>query len=338
MRGWCEGMGMIFIDTNVLYELIGLSNNSKVNHDELQKFINDRNDVYLPYAVIAEILVKNRDSNETLVKIIEYIIKSKFNFSIDWLSDLMGKGNIPNYLAKIKVQVNELFKEKIEVESDMLIFFLSIVKLYVGFMFCCVFNVPLDEGMSLVRDIILFDNEEVNGKLRLKNAYDENPQKYVANIFNQYVNEFVDKWVDALNEKYPADKGIKKFTKKVNEYKDVRQQPLLILSLLEGKEWFDNEDGCLTKDNITKEVRNFIWNVLGNKTTNKYVADYSLRLLDTWRISGNKFKKNDILDMIILLNLSQPNSKIIVFDENSYDFLKELNHPSIMLIDRFYQR
>ena len=65
-------------------------------------------------------------------------------------------------------------------------------------------------------------------------------------------------------------------------------------------------------------------------------VDYMGRLFIKWTTNGNKYEKNDIMDMMILRALDMDNSVLITFDKSMQDFIFDINHLSRTYIERYY--
>ena len=348
-------MGKLFIDTQVLYELLGFDSNLKVKSTRaLSEYIMNRKDVFITSTVISEILVKQRNCEEKVMQILEFVSNPHFHIvntpvlgfdCTSFISRFSTTTKNELDVDKINEQIGkEVLRSKADYEAEFIEFFVAMAKLYLGLLTCFYIPIQLVEGMRLFQTAIYMQNNLDNIKTELFDSYNADPQKYVQTVFNDSMNTFLSLITGALEDRIKEkthNSNMRKYVKKVKEYQN-EQQPLKILKFVETKDFieaeFSTDDVVEQKNEILNEIRSKIEEILLNKVGNAYFSEYAMMLFDKWRTSGNKFMKNDISDMIILMSLWEPDSEIITFDDKSYDFLAAKGHPSIALIDRFYSR
>jgi len=133
-------MKKIFLDTNVLYELIGLSLNKKVRHEELKTFIAETDaEICVTTAVISEILIHNRHDDDKLISILKFIgnarikkIKSHyiaFPCDID-IFNLDNEQLIKSKMSNFKFVIDEIMWNKSTNETNLMILLFKIIAMY----------------------------------------------------------------------------------------------------------------------------------------------------------------------------------------------------------------
>jgi len=189
-------------------------------------------------------------------------------------------------------------------------------------------------GVKILADMMACDN---NFHPILDAYHDQQEAALTRNLFSFLIQKVIELGFDFYENDFFSVKTREK-DKLFNEcklnYEKYKDQPLRLLKWLK-KSLLANQNNCNTK---STELLKCILSPLQTHNLGKYYVSYIERLINKWDKSGNKFQKNDICDMIIIMSLNEDSSEIIVFDDNSYDFLKEINHPSINTIKKFYSR
>lgn len=351
-------MCKVFVDTNVLYELLGINHNCKVNTEHFNEYINSLDKVYIPSVSIGEILVHFRNDDSKLIEILKFIGDSKFEvvkskyFSFDGHYDMFNLTNeimIQSNLKNFKLVIDKFLEIKVNEESDFMLLFYKISTLHIICLVIHLFEDNLQEQLILLRyfkeviDIRIAINSQIFSEC-LTEGYKNNKEAIAArhsfDVSLIMSIEFIIYSLEHLHEyrgkvlSLKHKKLLKKFKKFFNE--NAKKQPLKILNWLE-KKYIEEKSGTENYDKLEVYTDMFKDILKSHKISNYYV-DYIERMFNKWRVSGNKLEKNDIWDMVVLMSLDDPNSILIVFDDNNYEFLKEKVHKSIEIIDMFYNK
>lgn len=331
----------VFFDTNAIYEYLEIDHNSKVNKEDFLKYIDTISKIHLPTAAILELLVKYRNNDEMLIKILTSISSSKFAiYPTKYLAiksdfaifKLKTESDITRNMVKIKEQINEFLRAKIADEAKFMLMFYKIISLIIVSL---VIQLLIDDDAERINALgqltaaqkIFY---EVSNQLFhefLTDAYNDNDEKNMAkSLFDFQVMQnvsFIFYYFEDYNLSEDKKKRLGKLIKKFNE---VRNQPIKVIKQLEsaykGEKWYlDQFQYVLKQHNIST----YYWQFIDAK-------------IQKWCLDGNKLRKNDIIDMIILTTLDEPDSILITFDDGSYGFLKDKKHKSVEIIDLFYNQ
>ena len=355
-------MSKLYLDTNVLYQLLGFSKNSRVKSQEaLKQFIFNSEVVYLPSVVVCEILVKYKNNADKLQKILHLINNPPFkivnsghcriNLELPLFS-LVDVNQIKLNLLQISTEIHILLGSKVFYEVFFTRLFLRVAKIYVAFLICVKFyGSNFIEPFALCKDIITYNDTEDTEKAMLWDLFvvyltkdAKGHDEYLRKVFSKDISLFVEIITSALEERSADKKDIRVFLSSIEDFIE-EEQPLKILRKLEKMKYLDkpertddeNEDERrITEKDINKQVREYMLSVLTKNGNSVHFAQYTMMMLDQWRDGGNKFDKNNVGDMIILTSLDDPDSEMLLFDDNSYNYLQTIAHPSTVLIDRFY--
>jgi len=136
------------------------------------------------------------------------------------------------------------------------------------------------------------------------------------------VEDLSDKSMQSLEQRYCESKNVIK----IEKYSDHIAR---YISLLDKTE----------HNNPSEFIKSVYITLLNDRKVKQIQIEYMLGLLVKLG-EGNprKFRKNDILDLIILTCLDQPENILISFDEDVQDFLIEKKHISIKIIENYYSR
>ncbi len=344
-------MNKLFIDTNVLYEVLGYTRNEKVNHNELISLINSSEIIYLSSAVIAEILVRYRNNDEKLIDVLSVIGDNRFKktqskymvfpYELD-MFNLTDKNVIRANLDHFKKQIDVIMSVKATVEMEFMNMFIAMIEITIATILIWIFETEEERKCRLLRFYkefiliqkdVLFDNTEKN---MLYEAYKKNQEHdFCKSIFDYRLNYLFDNWVSLLEEANPCffSNIDAKMAKKLNKKIEVNKvQPSLMIQWLESR--IPDSQQCL----IREEIRELLSMNLYDHNISPIYVEYFIMLYDRICQNGNKFLKNDICDMLILMSLDVPDAEILLFDENSYKFLKSIKSSSVSFIDKYYSK
>lgn len=351
-------MCKVYLDTNVLYELLDINHNQKLDKDALLRYINSLDKIYLPSVVISEILIHYRDDDDMLIKILKFIGDSKYeivmskylSFSGNYdMFNLTDESLIRKYLPNFKRVINGLLETKIREESSFMLLFYKISVLHMIWLICKLFSDDQEQELKFLSFFkeglnIFIAVYDMTFNEALTQGYAYNDEIHLAkSAFSVSSKMSIDFIIYALENLHNyTNKELssehKKLLKKLKRYfnEKANEQPLKVMNWLEKK--YTTESIENAESEKIETFTEMFKTQLSSHGINEYYVDYIMRMFNRWRCEGNKFEKNDIWDMVVLTSLEDPGSILVVFDDNSYDFLKEKGHRSIEIIDMFYKR
>ncbi len=329
----------IYLDANAFYtyygrEKLGMSANTKLNHEKFVKQMDIAAHKVLPTSVLIEMAVYLRDDYNKWLDIQKFILIKDFQFvHTGTVKSLSDSDIYPLLLAIDKVShkhlVDNYVKVKIDEEASNIYILLTIIMMEY---FRSIMNEKY--GQSADEDWVLFF-KAVENNLRkqfiellssaLAMGYqNRNEQRFFTDIFLLLLSEFYVhlQYVEQLYWRKRTLKGIdvqippdafEKIRQQIQEKGEKEAQ--MVSQKLTNDPWITSG---LHKDGIKKSL------LQGGYSDIQ--ADYFLHLFDIWSIKadspapGAKFKKrkkNDIYDLFFLGCLEQE-SKMYDFFKNTF--------------------
>ncbi|MCK9471392.1 MAG: hypothetical protein WC006_06125 [Bacilli bacterium] len=345
----------IFIDTNIVYLLVGYSENKKVNISKIEEIINN-NSIFVSIHTIFEMLNNNHFSPK---------IKEYYELLLQKCSNVnfCSRSDIDKYFdAKKLKDFESLTNEEIETSRIELSNYFSIHYAYdISFTLILAFSPYINFLLQLkgsVRNIERYDEckrliENISNKLKneIKNillhefkslsvnkSFCEKEIKKISkrillnliNSFVPYMNIYI-KEIESISSYYEIIKDIKKWNKSINKEK-------LLENELYNSEDIDNLN--YYKKNYSKEIVDyhdkFISNIIVNVQINHPSYDYEKEYIENFIYSMFQgefaIKSNNIMDKHIVDTFLYSNSieYFITLDENQIKILNHSNEPRII--------
>lgn len=366
-------MSIVF-DANAFYayygrEKLGLDSIAMIDEDKFIKEMNDIEKKYIATSSFIEILVRFKDEEKKLYRILKFIKQKKiglFNnvmnetnyFSQKNFKHLLDNLN-PSYLQKVAFLKIE---SKVYLESNYTI-------LFILFILC---SILLSEKNKIEITNYLLNNQKFDD-LEAENKKDKIREILVTDFLERFFVSNIKKLTDELSQiikdGYENGKVTSKYKNKVMEILEVYL--LVFKNYIDGLNSIENNDF----DFISAIDKNYQL-LLDNKKNNHIIQMYSNmlknekfdflsfeneinkrvkktlspsqtnyitnNLLKSWLENGAQIKKNDIYDTLLLsiLDKSLISSKgknlfLITFDKKIIKFIKNINISNWKFINKY---
>lgn len=322
----------IVLDTQMIYHLSGISVNGLIDENKLKRILKD-NTCYATSLSAIEIVSHFRNDLTLMRTALSPIFEKKY-----LSSKLILRDNILNiddlrslYLAPFPYNfgpiIEKIFLKKIQLESENLRFFLYLLLLAAILVIEDSENI---DRLSLYKYFLMSKVDNILESLKsiLKTGYDNDTvQQSMRNgFFNIYKKMFFSLLLfkhyhmnmDLINN-IPEDD----FEKIIQS--ELESDPLYYrmkfyednpISLLDKKSYKENLVGFL---DVTLST------ILNLKIPNKVNVDFILYKMSKILFESSVFKKNDIIDMLIIsTKVIEENMSILTIDKNSYKFLLKI--------------
>lgn len=366
-------MNIVF-DANAFYayygrEKLGLDPITMIDEDKFIKEMNDIEKKYIATSSFIEILVRFKDEEKKLYRILKFIKQKNiglFNnvmnetnyFSQKNFKHLLDNLN-PSYLQKVAYLKIE---SKVYLESNYTIVFIL-------FILC---SILLSEKNKIEVTNYLLNNQKFDD-LETENKKDKIREILVTDFLERFFVSNIKKLTDEISEiikdGYENGKVASKYKNKVMEILEVYL--LIFKNYIDGLNSIENNDfdfiSAIDKNyqlllnnkknnhiirmysNMLKnekfdflsfenEINKIVKKTLSSSQTN-YITN---KLLKSWLENGAKIEKNDIYDTLLLsiLDKSLISSKgknlfLITFDKKIIEFIKNINISNWEFINKY---
>ena len=344
----------IVIDTQILYHISGISINYKIDDVALNKVMQE-NEIYLTSTSIMEAVVKFRNDLDMIKKALKPqldpagVLQSKVILR-DNIVPVMKLRKIyyAGKLKYVKDEIYDIFLDKIKLEAENARFFLYL--LIISFMFLLEEDAEENDDaiirLKIYRDQLLDKAQPIYDQF-----YNTLLQGYMNDDVEAVIKEEFGKQFQFYSELFIAMQvcGLNQRELEVLEEEQIHK---LIEEKMESNKLYKRiERGLRSQQENPMEVFNYreyqqkldylmetyLNLYFSMKVKNKVYRDFISYKIGKFLFDNAKFKKNDILDMIIMGTLDiDPeinNLHIITVDKANVQFLRSINHPSVSLIE-----
>lgn len=350
----------IVLDTNAFYTFIGEetlnipTRNHKIKRNAFETLIsNPNNEIAISSVTIYEFLVKFRDDIQVIRDVLLFInnniekiyIDPTLPFDVDDLHELII---LPD--SSLSAKICGYMEKKIDVEASFSSFFLGIlVAQYTETYLKTNSDIQTQQVFMVYQQRFPIHVRATKDAfvLALRNGYaQQDAEVVVKNQFNEIIYEFLVSWVSFLElVKVHPDPEITENELHERFEKLNRENPNL--KKIHNKK--NDRDNNSLNAWIAKFCRDFSSGndqqfvsmykaALKNKRIQIIQIDYMEWIMFKMGQKGAKFKKNDILDMLIAIVLKDIDTVLISFDENMQDFIVSIGHISKSYIEQVYDR
>ena len=338
----------IFLDTNALYSYMGINQNPRVNQPEFLTLLeNPDNSVVLNSSSIYEFLVRF-SGNLQRVRSGLLFIEEHIDQIYNPLADLrMKSGEIGDLLAlsntNLKHKIKTYRSARIKVEADY-------ATLFLVFALHCVTAAYMEKVRFFEESFVHFyadkmveSQNEIREELSraISNGYlSGDPKGALRDAFNLIWSRKIYEWVNLI-EFLRCDPSPDLTKAEVDaEATRIRSQTRDIKKIIKYTDnigqWVRELDFKLRVATLI-DISNAYRSIMLTKGIHKVQIDYMDFIIVKLGLRGAKFQKNDILDMIIVSVLDEPESILISFDDAIRDFISEMGHISSQYINQVYQ-
>ena len=338
-------MEKVILDTNILYSLVGISPNTKVNSDLSTKY-----ELWTTTAVLIEGIVKHRKDLTSIHQLLTPIIKEEIKLISVGFTPLPNDSINQLYRAAAIEDVTKCISDivdlKIGKEAECLrfIFIIAILGIFevlketegYGFEKLKKDSLQLQLTEALIKGNEQFFLDYLEEKIR--EGYDAgDEQRMVLLAFNEllliYLNVFhfnyhqIDCGIFNNSKTSEETAVIANLTKNLSQdelYKKIQKHldnPILVVSKKRLNDKIDSyllsiSNGLSTEENLTQ-----------------HAIDFLMRKLEKAFKEKTKIRKNDVFDFLQVFALSLPGYKILTLDKAFISMLESVDHDSWSLIN-----
>lgn len=326
-------MERIIIDTNILYSLVGLYENEKVNNSTIKN-----NELSVTTSSIAEVIVKHHDSLESIKKCIAPIINQEYELiNIGYApieNEYFYRINNASHINEVTDIIDVIKKQKIQIEAEFLRFILIIV-------ISGMYEVIREEGykfndtnndqaqLRLVQSLL-----ESNSDLILNYFKNKISNGYIIGKVQQETKQAFQEMISVLLEVFNINYHMVKVGSIYNSQDDdsiARLTNSIATDDFKSKinKYSENPVSYISKKKNNTILKNFINSMKvglsDSDKLNEYSLEYILKKIENAFVCGSKIQKNDIFDSLITISLAltDKKTKIATLDK---DFIKYLEH------------
>ncbi len=344
----------IVIDTQILYHISGISINNKIEDAALNKVIQE-NEIYLTSTSIMEAVVKFRNDLDMMKKALkpqldaDGILQSKVILR-DQIIPVMKLRKIyyAGRLKYVKDDIYDIFVKKIKLEAENARFFLYL--LIISFMF--LLEKDTEDSDDTIARLNIYKDQLLE---KAQPIYDQ----FYNTLFQGYMNDDVEtvikeefgKQFQFFSELFIAMQVCGLNQRELEGFEEKQVHNLIKEKMESNKLYKRIERGIRSQQENPMEVFNYreyqqkldylmetyFKLYFSIKVKNKIYRDFISYKIGKFLFDNAKFKKNDILDMIIMgtidLEAETNNLHIITIDKANVQFLRSINHPSVSLIE-----
>lgn len=335
-------MERIIIDTNILYSIVGVSENEKVTNSKLGE-----RKLSITTASLIEVIVKYRDDIDTIKRCLVPIVNETIELISIGHAPLSTEHikNLANSNSQSDVQsiIDEQLELKVLKEAEFLRFVLIIV--FSGMIQALredgySFDDPVKSNQQLfmVKSLLMGNEDFMLSyfKDKIVEGYKKNDEQKVVleafheklicllNVFNFNFHQVKTGALPINGQDLDSDKAQllnasltnDNFDKKIARF---ASNPIEIVSKRKNHELFDSflhemNDGLMDLDSLTTDTLNFVMLKIESSYKNKA-----------------KIRKNDAFDFLISFSLGMPESKIVTLDKAFAKSLEKIDSDSYKL-------
>lgn len=332
----------VVLDTQLIYHLAGIFVNQDIDNTELEKILAS-NECCVSSLSIVEIVSRFSENRSEIKKALKPLFDRAFNLisiGVNNTDNMITKDDINRiYYTPDSEDLSELLKnikvKKINYEAETLRFFLYLLllasirliedqdnsdrlDLYEHYL-----QEEMPEVLSSFRDTLLtgYNNNEIDKVIKPK----------FTSVFIEHHNFILFLKYLAMNQRRCIKKiKISKILDTMKNdplyIKDSEESPILILKKV---------DNANLNKYLSSDLSAFFNQTISNESNIEFIN----LILEKLLIRGAKFKKNDIIDMLILNNISLNQTNVLTIDEASFKYLIRVGHQqSVQMIQAIFPR
>lgn len=337
-------MDNVIIDTNILYSVVGLSQNNKVSSDLTSKFT-----LWTTTVTLIEAITKYRNDLTSLKQILTPIL----NESIKLISighaplsnEVIAKIANANSIASISKDINDVIGLKINREAEFLrwIFVIVIAGLFdvlkksEGYSFTSIEKENIQ--LYLVKSLLEGNEAFVLNyfKDKIQEGYNTgNEQKVVLEAFHEMLLSSLNVFhfnYHQIKTGVISEKGVSNDQKDISELKESLSKDDFFMKI---KKHTDNPLSLLSKKKLHKFIDTYLSAIknglIDEKNLTEAAIDFLILKIENGFKQESKIRKNDIFDFLQIFSLGLSGYKIITLDKGFIKLLKDVDKNSWDLI------
>jgi len=337
-------MDKVIIDTNILYSVVGLSQNNKVSSDLASKYA-----LWTTTVTLIEAITKYRSDLNSLKQVLTPILSESIKLiSIGHAplsNKVISKIVEANSITSISREINDVVELKINREAEFLRWIFVIV-------IAGLFDVlKTSDGYSFT------DVEKNNIQLYLVKSLLESNEAFVLDYFKDKIQEgyntgneqkvvleaFHEMLLSSLNIfhfNYHQVKtgvihttGISKDEKDITKLKESLSNDKFFMKI---RKHIDNPLSLLSKKKLHEPIDRYLSTIKNGlkdeKNLTESAIDFLILKIESGFKNQAKIRKNDIFDFLQIFSLGLSGYKIITLDKSFINLLKDVDKNSWDLI------
>lgn len=342
----------VILDTNAFYSYIGEeklgfpSKNGRVKRVEFDHFLSiSSNSIEISTITVYESLIHFRHNPKAIRLICNFILEKIdeiYFFEYLQIQKPELKQLLQNNDEQLLVEIDRLLAIKIQVEANFTATFIGFILLQ--FLISYIVNekkLEFDPKKWLVlNEVLLTHITSIRRDLftDYRNGYEKNDiERIIKHSFNHYlINEIIPLFLFLETDNIEGDFSKEVFIERLNKF---LTETLVGKSIIESQQ---NINRFISKYNKranylpSNELVEIINQIASAKGISEIQIKYMNWLLDKMGRNDTAFKKNDIMDMLILNVLNDDDCIVIGWDKDLQRFLKQINNRSLSFIDVVY--
>ena len=342
-------MANVTVDTNILYRMVGITENPKMTDDSIQQ-LKEKHRLFITTSSLVEVIVKHKESLSGLKKCLKPIVEKELTPIHIGFMPLENKTILDIYhsslLSEVSGNIALLLKQKIDKEAELLRFFLTLTFVGVFHSIREEMNYKFDDQRTdqiflastkmLLETAVSVILEEI--QMKLGKAYSEGRQQKftseeIPGIFQRCLFFWIYNFYLAKHSilegdlKNPNKEKLENITQEMetDEFRDL------------FKKCQNNPFSIIRKKRFRKYIEDYQSDLATELEKHGLITDevleYILLSAENTFIKGSRIEKNNTFDLLLLYCLHIEDMNLITLDKNLSKLLRTIHESSYQIMD-----